>query len=138
MVNSICPGLIFFKPSFFGISFCFVGKIVDMRTIFVQAIPASLSAYSKLVSLSSWMPIPRVRNNSFATKSSIARMIFLKDLYFDFGQRVKNFLTVRRDIDFSHHIMDYSILVYDKGAPFCKTCNICSSVFLTSLLFCVT
>ena len=71
MVKRICPGLIFFRPSFLGINFASGGNILDIRTMFVPEIPAFLNAYSKLVSLSSCTPIPFVRKIYFATRSSI-------------------------------------------------------------------
>ena len=58
------------SPSFLEISFALGGKMLEIRTKFVPAIPASLNAYSKLVSLSSCMPFPFVRNNFLATRSN--------------------------------------------------------------------
>ena len=62
----------YLSPSLRGISFAFGGKILDINTMLVPAIPAFLRANSKLVNLSFATPIPFVRNNFFATRSSIS------------------------------------------------------------------
>ena len=52
MVNSIWPGLMSLSPSFLEISLAFGGNMLEIKTRLVPAMPASLRAYSKLVSLS--------------------------------------------------------------------------------------
>ena len=52
-----------FRPSLRGISFAFGGKMLEINTMLVPAIPACRRANSKLVNLSSATPTPFVRNN---------------------------------------------------------------------------
>ena len=66
-------------------SFAFGGKILEINTMLVPAMPAFLSANSKLVNLSSAIPTPLVRKRFFATRSS-------NSFFFEFYPTIKNFI----------------------------------------------
>ncbi len=66
-------------------SFAFGGKILEINTMLVPAIPAFLNANSKLVNLSSAIPTPFVRNNFLVSKSSYSN--FFQSLLI-----IKNFI----------------------------------------------
>jgi hypothetical protein len=70
-VNATCPGLMYFNPSLREINLQFGGKIDDTRTMLHAAMPAFLSASSKLESLSRCLPTPLVRNIFFATNAMV-------------------------------------------------------------------
>ena len=61
----------YFNPSLREINLQFGGKIDDTRTMLHAAIPAFLSANSKLESLSRCFPTPLVRNIFFATNAMV-------------------------------------------------------------------
>src|SRR5215469_1909469 len=70
-VNATWPGLMYFNPSLREINLQLGGKIDETRTMLHAAIPAFLSASSKLESLSRCFPTPLVRNIFFATNAMV-------------------------------------------------------------------
>src|SRR5271169_5513196 len=70
-VNATWPGLICFRPSLRVISLQFGGKMEDTRTILQAAIPAFLSANSKLERRSRCFPTPLVKNIFLATNAMV-------------------------------------------------------------------
>jgi len=70
-VNATCPGFMYLRPSLREINLQFGGKIDETRTMLHAAIPAFLSASSKLESLSRCFPTPLVRNIFFATNAMV-------------------------------------------------------------------
>src|SRR5438477_12024794 len=70
-VNATWPGLMYFNPSLREINLQFGGKMDDTRTILHAAMPAFLSASSKLESLSRCFPTPLVRKIFFATNAVV-------------------------------------------------------------------
>src|ERR1700694_4779029 len=68
-VKATCPGLICFNPSLREINLQFGGKMEETRTMLQAAMPAFLSANSKLESLSRCFPTPLVRNIFLATNA---------------------------------------------------------------------
>jgi hypothetical protein len=80
-VNATCPGLICFNPSLREINLQFGGKIDDTRTMLHAAMPAFLSASSKLDSLSRCFPTPLVRKIFFATNAILLGHRFREWIY---------------------------------------------------------
>src|SRR5256714_14090780 len=70
-VKATWPGLMCFNPSLREINLQLGGKMEETRTILHAAIPAFLSASSKLESLSRCFPTPLVRNIFFATNAMV-------------------------------------------------------------------
>src|SRR5256885_13030598 len=68
-VKATWPGLMCFKPSLREINLQFGGKMDQTRPILHTAIPALLSAGSKLERLSRCFPTPLVTNIFFATNA---------------------------------------------------------------------
>src|ERR1700747_922794 len=70
-VNATWPGLMYFNPSLREINLQLGGKIEDTRTMLQAAIPAFLSANSKLESFSRCLPTPLVRKIFLATNAMV-------------------------------------------------------------------
>src|ERR1700730_4474451 len=75
-VKATCPGLICFNPSLREINLQFGGKMEETRTMLQAAMPAFLSANSKLESLSRCFPTPLVRNIFLATNAIFPGHLF--------------------------------------------------------------